>query len=513
MTCQIIYDSFNSWHFVDNNSISIDDPHHYKLFHQDIFDVQTKEIYESTVRSSIIPGILIIAGNKTYGRNSSGKLLYKCQPYDPLLPAFLVPYQLPHIGFSKIIPNLYVIIRFFEWIDKHPIGKIHQTIGPIDILEHYFEYHLHCRNIFTSVQLFQKAISQRIKHQKVMTLSDNNDIFTIDSKNTTDFDDAFSISDNTVTIYISNVVFGMDQFELWNVFSNRIATIYYPNNKKPMIPLSHAFCSLKVNEKRSALKMEVTYNAETITHIEFSTATIQVAHNYVYESPELLSTSNYQRLRAVTQRFVVQYPQENCDQIRNSHDVVAYWMIFMNQQCGHKLKEMGGGIFRVSGTPLPVAMKHKIHYNYYHYSMMGGTYAPITSPLRRLVDLLNLIALQLGLGIEISDNALSFYEKWTLQIDFINSTMIQIAKFQSDCRLMQLCFGEHSNVMNESYSGILFHKTVLRDNWFQYMVYLPKLNISCRIRLQEEYEELTERQFRIFLFQHEQTFHKKIRIQ
>ena len=93
MTCQIIYDSFNTWHFVDNNSIFIDDPHHYKLFHQDIFDVQTKEIYESTVRSSIIPGILIIAGNKTYGRNSSGKLLYKCQPYDPLLPAFLVPYQ------------------------------------------------------------------------------------------------------------------------------------------------------------------------------------------------------------------------------------------------------------------------------------------------------------------------------------------------------------------------------------------------------------------------------------
>ena len=62
-----------------------------------------------------MPGVLLLDGNKTYGRQKNGnkikqgKLLYKCIPDDMRLPAFLVPYEIKNMGFSKVFKNLYVL--------------------------------------------------------------------------------------------------------------------------------------------------------------------------------------------------------------------------------------------------------------------------------------------------------------------------------------------------------------------------------------------------------------------
>ncbi len=62
------------------------------LFFNDVFILSpdsTIELVHSSIRSSTdIPGVLILNGNKTYGRAKNGKLLYKCIPDDKRLQPF-----------------------------------------------------------------------------------------------------------------------------------------------------------------------------------------------------------------------------------------------------------------------------------------------------------------------------------------------------------------------------------------------------------------------------------------
>ena len=89
---------YSRWDVHDVNSFSIVhditvDPSKSKLFTNDIFEVDDSgnvNLLHSTLRSSIsIPGVLMIHGNKTYGRDKkNNKLLYKCVPDDTRLPPF-----------------------------------------------------------------------------------------------------------------------------------------------------------------------------------------------------------------------------------------------------------------------------------------------------------------------------------------------------------------------------------------------------------------------------------------
>ena len=83
-----------------------------------------------------IPGVLVLDGS-TYGRYGS-RMLYKCLPSDPLLPAFMIPYSVKTVEFSKRKVNRYVLFRFVEWDDKHPLGSLTHTIGTVDDLNKFY---------------------------------------------------------------------------------------------------------------------------------------------------------------------------------------------------------------------------------------------------------------------------------------------------------------------------------------------------------------------------------------
>ena len=65
-------------------------------------------------------------------------------------------------------------------------------------------------------------------------------VFTVDNEDTRDYDDAISINSTEtgyiISVYISNVALWMETYNLWNSFSERISTIYLPDQKRPMIP-------------------------------------------------------------------------------------------------------------------------------------------------------------------------------------------------------------------------------------------------------------------------------------
>ena len=79
------------------------------------------------------------------------------------------------------------------------------NLGDVDVLENFYEYQLYCKSLYASIQQFNKATTQVLKLKteeelinKMITTNKlidrtNEQIFTIDSKQTTDYDDAISI--------------------------------------------------------------------------------------------------------------------------------------------------------------------------------------------------------------------------------------------------------------------------------------------------------------------------------
>jgi hypothetical protein len=572
--------SYTSWEIFDTanfNKITLDiQPIESKLFSNDAFTFDYNKnvtLLHSSIRSGPpMPGVLVLAGNKTYGRQNKikegqtytkkrsdmvgGKLLYKCIPDDMRLPSFLVPYEIKNMGFSKVFKNLYVTFTFDEWNDKHPRAKLDNVIGPVDVLDNFYEYQLFCKSLNASIQKFQKDTSKSLENKsheivietvksKYPSIQDRTDqkywhIITIDPPKSQDFDDGFSIIEHEngiqqLSIYISNVTIWMDVLNLWDSFSRRISTIYLPDKKRPMLPtiLSDCLCSLQENVTRIAFVMDIFIKNNDIIDIKFSNCLIKVSKNYCYEEPKLLSDPKYHLILDAANKLSIKKPYIN--HVRNSHEAVCYLMILMNYHCAKELIKYKTGIFRSTiikrEFPIPDTIPEDVGKFIKIWNSASGqyidgseivdtrheildmdAYVHITSPIRRLVDLLNMIKFQQVIGIiQLSDNTDKFYNKWLGDIEYINVTMRSIRKVQCDCTLLDLC---HNNpyVMDKEYDGYLFDKINRNDGLYQYIVFLPELKLSSRITMRDNFENFTCKKFKLFLFNDEEKFKRKIRL-
>jgi len=549
-------------------------PIQHKLLTGDVFTLNleknesTVDIIHSSVRSmDNIPAVLILTGNKTFGRANGlkGKLLYKCIPDDVRLPTFLVPYEHKHVGFSKVFPNLYVTIRFSDWSEKFVRAVISQTIGPVDILDNFYEYQLYCKSLNSSIQKFTKDTNKALGFSSlthdtfIETLASNKGIemrldykiFSIDPTNSSDFDDAFSIKvlDNKrilLSIYIANVTILMDSLNLWSSFEKRISTIYLPDKKRPMLPtiLSDCLCSLQSGSSRCAFVLDLIIDRDSseIVSTKYSNCIIRVNKNYVYEEPDLLAFYDYKLLFDTVKKLSKNY--KYISNVKNSHEVVCYLMILMNYFSAKELLKAKVGIFRSTvvkkevdlllpdSVPEDVGKFLKIWNSTYgqyidislfdnsenpalykHALLNMDAYIHITSPIRRLVDLLNMIKIQQVLGIAtLSENAYDFCMSWVSKIDYINVTMRSIRKVQNDCTLLDTC-SKNLGVLDCIYDGYCFDKLVRNDGLFQYIVYLPELKLTSKITVRENMDNYQLRRYKLFLFNNEEKFKKKIRLQ
>lgn len=538
-------------------------PSENKLFNNDVFTIaapSTVEIKHSPVRNATgIPGVLVLKNNKTYGRSAakSGKLLYKCIPDDMRLPSFLVAYEIKNMGFSKVFHNIYIIFQFKEWSqkEKHPHAIITQTIGPVDVLEHFYEYQLYCKNLNASIQNFMKETATKTKAKSKSFIEDCKDrklmyedrqswkIFTIDPQNSTDLDDAFSIriqenGEILLSIYISNVTVWMDALDLWDSFSRRISTIYLPDRKRPMLPaiLSDGLCSLLSGTTRVAFVMDITItSSRTIRDIRYSNCMIQVYKNYAYEEPDLLKDVNYMLLLQTAKELIPAYKYITHSHVRDSHDVVSYFMIMMNYCTAQELMQHKNGIFRTTNcavtcepNELPQdVMKciQKVSGQYIdmsalkegdtvtHEAMQMNAYVQITSPIRRLVDLLNMIQFQMNQGSGVSEKATQFYNKWLGEMEYINTTMRSIRRVQNDCCLLDYCTNT-PRAFERVYTGYILDIMREVEVDFTYCtVYLPELKLtSHRVVLGNSVKRYEKYDFKLYLFHDEEKFKKKIRL-
>jgi exoribonuclease R len=139
-------------------------------------------------------------------------------------------------------------------------------------------------------------------------------------------------------------------------------------------------------------------------------------------------------------------------------------------------------------------------------------YIHITSPIRRLVDLLNIIKIQQKNGIiQLSEKSEIFYKKWLEELEYINTTTRSIRKVQCDCTLLDLC-ANNPDILEKEYDGYMFDKIQRNDLLFQYIVFLPELKLSSRITLREDIENFENKKFKLFFFNDEERLKKKIRL-
>lgn len=546
---------YTSYDIIDKDTQEMVDislnPLELKLLNNDVFELNENKvnlIHSIVQKTEYIPGVLILENQRTYGKKKD-KFLYKCIPNDKHLPIFLIPYEIKNIGFSKNFTNMYVLFKFNNWNGKHPEGVLTNNLGSVDYLPNFYEYQLFCKNLNVSLKEFTKNVKERLKklpseelienikrNHKIENREDVN-VFTIDPKSTQDFDDAFSIKkieDKTIiSIYISNVTLWIEHMNLWSSFTNRITTIYLPDKKRPMLPtlLSDCLCSLKENEIRFAFTLDITIEEEKITHHEFKNTSIKVKKNYEYEEDLLLKNMDYKLLFETCK--ILNKTQRYTYNIRDSHDAVAYLMILINYYSSKNMFSHKNGIYRsVTVSSQDVVTEnvsqefsdflkfwknttgqYVLFDNYIKHDVLSfESYIHISSPIRRLIDLLNMIQFQCNNNISnFGKESLEFYNYWCKQLDYINVTARTVRKIQNNCNILHLCSKDES-ILKNTHEGYLFDEVLRSDKLYQYMVYIPEIKFISKINSHERYKQNSSHQFKILVFTREDSFKKKIKV-
>jgi hypothetical protein len=160
-----------------------------------------------------------------------------------------------------------------------------------------------------------------------------------------------------------------------------------------------------------------------------------------------------------------------------------------------------------------ISIEHEL-INSKNFKSDSKVYIHITSPIRRLVDLLNqIIMLQHnGLVKNISLDAIKFLDNWMQKMDYVNTSMRSIRKIQTECELLTRVF-KNPEVMDIEHEGVVFDRIMKNDGSINYMIYFEKLKMLSRINTHIEISNYTACKCKMYLFEDEDKLKKKIRVQ
>lgn len=521
--------AYTSYEIYDNVDGLVIDPIKQKLFHNDVFtfDGETISDINSEIRNAkYLAGVLILDDNKTYGRTTNKKrLLYKCIPDNKQLPYFLVPFDIK-LGINKKIVNKFVLFKFCEWdVHCHPTGIITESIGDVDDNNAFYNYQIFSRGLHNNINLFTQQTKLLICDVPSVVAEDRTKfIFSIDPKTCTDYDDALSFTydgekkQSCVSVYFSDVVSVVDKYDLWDFFSERISSIYLPERRIPMLPiaLSTNFCSLQHKKQRSVFSVDFYFDDNGILIDELTKIQIVpiiVDKNFVYDETALLSCASYSSLFNLTSTLN--------PLMKDSHDLVSYWMIRTNAYCAAFLCKHKKGIFRIpTGFQSDIVMLHGwnrissqyVLYNECNPSISDEIYSHFTSPMRRMIDLLNQIEIYNVLSPQyLSESSNLFLNKWCSKIQYINQTMKSIRKTEIQCNLLHV-FSSNMSMLDKLYDGIIIEKKN-KNSMFSYTAYIKQLNIFSQVmKTTIDLPDKSVQRFQFYVFKCEHNTNRKIRL-
>jgi len=441
---------------------------------------------------AILAGILDLS--KTYGGDKH-KRLYLCVPDNKELPRHFIAYN-KQSDFDKSIVHIYITFKFKEIINDHHHGILIHNIGRVESMENTYEYLICCKELnIPSIQVFNKCVISKLKENddhiiehisNVCKLpSRKGHIFTIDSIHANHYDDAISVKDNVVSIYISNVPILLDYFSLWEHLNERVSSIYLPNKKISMLPKHlNELCSLKERNSRICLVMDIIYQDGVVVSKELSLCKAHISRNYDFDSDKLLNHTDYKKLNILCKT-------------NTPHDLIQKTMIDFNQQCANILQTKKTGIYKHHNDHNKTIQPYHKDYN------NNDLYCHTTSPIRRIVDVMNMYLLCKDL-YDFSHEAESLYT--SCMLEDINIKMKKIRKLQYTCKLLSI-FEQHQH---QIFHGQCLEKTFKNDE-YHYKIYLYDIDVvysyMSKDMLTKEYYD-----FKLILLNDEVYLKRKLRL-
>jgi len=492
---KIVFDNQTDYHVVETTTFQkVNVVVKRKLFNNDTFDENETVVHSPVRLDHYIPGVLDLT--RTYGKD--GKFLYLCKPDDKRLPFFIIPYNIP-VTFLKNTKHLYITFEYIDWTNDNPRGSMTQNLGCVDNPEHFYEYMLYCKSLNISIQSFTKDANKEIKsrdiiesviHMYSIPVRKAN-VFTIDSPGSIDLDDAISIRDNVLSVYITHLPIIMDYLNLWSSFTNRISTIYLPDKKRSMLPNSLSqLCSLNEGHLRVCLVMD--YNIDTEEY-KFDICAVKVKKNYSYTDD--IKDKDFDTMLSKLN-------------VKKANELISKIMILYNTNSAQLMKQFRNGIYKnITNHNYDFLKNQATGYELYNDSV---NYLHITSPIRRLIDILNLYQLTINLTLfQFTEDASLFYNKWIGQLDYMNMCCKNIRKVQNQCSLLSM----FENKKHQVYKGYVYDKIIRTDNKYKYQVHIDELNIIYDLTVLEDLVECTEHMFKLYVFHDEAKLKKKVKLQ
>jgi hypothetical protein len=221
----------------------------------------------------------------------------------------------------------------------------------------------------------------------------------------------------------------------------------------------------------------------------------KIYKNFSYHSTDLLELNDYKRLLEIS----------NC---KSSYELVTHYMIQFNTITASMIqKGIHKTIYKPENIPDEVLPAYYKQYSKYEYQ---GDYIQITSPIRRLVDILNMYQIcKENKLLTFSQDAETFFEKWYGQIEYMNTSMRHIRQVQNKCMLLHI----FDKYQHKEFNAYVFDKIKRSDGRFKYNVYIPELGLSSRFTHMDEFDDYSQHMFTIYVFHDESSLKKKIQLQ
>ena len=498
------------------------------------------------------PAILVISKVSYNG-------YYKCYPFNrglalvnrelalvnrglALVNEVLVPYKPDLMKFNKNFVNKFILITITDLEKK--IGKIIETIGPVNDLNSFYRYQLYCYKLVHPTG-FNKLKCPLINYQKFKKL--NREIYTIDPISSKDLDDAFSIiydnNESILSIYITN------PYETDLKCINNVSTIYCDNplnmipkdfletfsffNETKMslhetkVSLHETKVSLKNDKKHIALTLDLHIKNGKIIKENLYNSVITIYKNLDYDTNEKIAGSLITLINEISNK-----------KINDTHEAIEYLMVYINTYCAKILLKNNTGIFRYSSEEIkePVNdVSYKVldndlltFLNYEAKSIYSTTvkkhkmfndyYVHISSPIRRLVDILNMMKINQILDPDyIFDD--EFYNRWSGSEEGLNDQYNVIKKIENQLKLLKVIDSDleyDGYVIEEGFNEtkVSFNETKVSFNETKvsFKIYLPQIKAIYSYKSKDSLDLYSKHKFKCYIFDNESTYKRKIKL-
>ena len=459
----------------------------------DIVYIENNKVINIKERSKQqIAGILYMNLNKSYGRNKKGMNYYKFKALNKKFGSFLVPCSL------KIKRKMYISIIFNKWdkTDKYPIGICNNIIGELGIRDNEYNILLYKYDLKFNKIKYEKF--QLVLDQKENIENIDYNIITIDPENCRDIDDGISISKNEniteIGVHITDVSNYMINY-IDTIKEGLCSSIYFNNSQINMIPEIYAtnICSLLENSKKKCVSIIYKYDNNKLVNYEVKLCNVYVKKNYSYDEAEKLI-----KKKSINDNILLDiwnFMSELDDDIIDTHKLIEKLMINSNKLVAellykynknitilrvHNKKEnydYNNGLSKEINDYLKIKTYESAIYtigndNPYHYDLNTKYYTHYTSPIRRIIDIINHLNLKQYLKNE------SLLHINNELIDKINKQNKLIKKMSYDCKFLDVFY----NINDKEYdcSGV-----VVDINKKKMKIYIDELKMEYKYILDD----------------------------